>query len=404
MKRAALLTMAIGLLVSAPPWAWAGEPDAAAEDGADRYAVPEGDIAQLVKFLDSLSQFRPGTIEEDIEHRTKFRKALKQAAQRIVQLESDPTSPASQAATFLLLADRVRSIAQGDPQQQRQTAADVKAYLTERIKKGQAGAAAHLATSTAENLEHTGQYEFAADVYKSFAQVLADSENEQLSEMAAKMKASAEQLLAKSKEMPKPPEIEILPKGVLVCLDLQPKCNQKITDLSGPGDFEGNGLAELPRGEETFCRVKFRILDKLIQLAGTNLPDAPEKAEGIPVNEKATRLYVLHAAQWSAPDSTVIGQFTLHYEGGSTASMPIVYGEDVRDWWASDGGTPVTRGRVVWTGSNVVTDPRNVALRLYLSVWENPHPDKKIASLDYVSSKTACAPFCVAISVERPAD
>jgi hypothetical protein len=360
-------------------------------------------VAELVEFIDSLSQFRPSTVEQDIEHRTKSRESLKQAAERIIHLESDPASEASRAAELILLSARVSSIAQADPQQQRKTVADLKAYLKERIEKGQPSAAAGLAASMAEIVQRTGQYAFAAEVYKSFAKMIADSGNEHLSSLVAKMKASAEQLLAKSKEIPKPAEIDIAPKGELVCLDLRPNCNQKTVDLSGPGEFNGNGLAELSRGEGTFCGVKFRILDELIQLAGTQLPDALEKAEGIPLDKKVARLYFLHATQWSAPDSTAIGQYTLHYEDDSTVSMPIVYGQDVRDWWNSDEGNPVSRGRVVWTGGNIVADQYEVSLRLYLSVWENPHPDKKIAALDYVSAKTNCAPFCVAITVERPA-
>jgi hypothetical protein len=43
-----------------------------------------------------------------------------------------------------------------------------------------------------------------------------------------------------------------------------------------------------------------------------------------------------------------------------------------------------------------------IALRLCLSVWDNPHPDKQVATLDFVSSMdTQAAPFCVALTVEE---
>lgn len=42
-------------------------------------------------------------------------------------------------------------------------------------------------------------------------------------------------------------------------------------------------------------------------------------------------------------------------------------------------------------------------LRMYLGVWENPHPEKKLARIEYRSTmKTECAPICVAITVEEP--
>ena len=74
----------------------------------------------------------------------------------------------------------------------------------------------------------------------------------------------------------------------------------------------------------------------------------------------------------------------------------------MRDWWNWDRGRPVTRGWVVWTGSNLVTDEYEVTLRLYLGLWENPHPAKKVESIDFLSTNdTICAPFCVAMTVEE---
>jgi hypothetical protein len=77
--------------------------------------------------------------------------------------------------------------------------------------------------------------------------------------------------------------------------------------------------------------------------------------------------------------------------------------EDVRDWWEFDEGKPVTRGRVVWTGHNLAADKFQVTIRLYLGVWENPHPEKMVKAIDYISSTdTKCRPFCVAMTVEEP--
>ena len=44
----------------------------------------------------------------------------------------------------------------------------------------------------------------------------------------------------------------------------------------------------------------------------------------------------------------------------------------------------------------------NCHLRLYLTVWENPHQEKTVASIDFVSAMTVAAPFCVAITAEGP--
>ena len=33
--------------------------------------------------------------------------------------------------------------------------------------------------------------------------------------------------------------------------------------------------------------------------------------------------------------------------------------------------------------------------------WTNPHPDREIATIDVVSSVSACDPYLVAVTVER---
>jgi hypothetical protein len=37
-------------------------------------------------------------------------------------------------------------------------------------------------------------------------------------------------------------------------------------------------------------------------------------------------------------------------------------------------------------------------------MWKNPHPDKKVISVDCLSKLTSAAPFCVAMTIEEDAD
>ena len=41
------------------------------------------------------------------------------------------------------------------------------------------------------------------------------------------------------------------------------------------------------------------------------------------------------------------------------------------------------------------------SLRLYVTRWENPHPEKKVRTIDFISSTTHAAPFCLAMTVEE---
>ena len=211
------------------------------------------------------------------------------------------------------------------------------------------------------------------------------------------------------------------PKGRLVYLDLTPYTNEALSKSKGM--VAGNDLLELSSGEQTLAGVRFRISDSTIQLGSKLLPGEPSQIEAIPVERRVATLYLLHATQWGnaqfdvadllhatqggnaqfdVADGTNIGHYQINYVDGSQATIPIIYGEDVRDWWSRDHKKLATRGQVVWVGRNAATKQIKIYLRLYLNVWENPHPKKTVASLDYVSAMTVAAPFCVAITAEMP--
>jgi hypothetical protein len=189
---------------------------------------------------------------------------------------------------------------------------------------------------------------------------------------------------------------------------LDSKANQKLVENFHGDDDVGNDLAELPKGKQTFAGAKFMVGEGAIQLRSTMLPHMPEKIVGIKVDQTFAKLYVLHACGWGAAgtsesvsDDTVIGQYKVHYEDNTSVVIPIAYGRDVRDWWNHDNSKPVTRGKVAWSGSNDLSRMFNVSIRLYLSTWENPQPDKKVRSIDYIATgDTAAAPFCVAMTAE----
>jgi len=193
-------------------------------------------------------------------------------------------------------------------------------------------------------------------------------------------------------------------------LELQKKANLKLTD-SFHG-YEGNNLKKLPQGEQVMGGVKFRIGKKMIQLASTRAPNWPAKATGIEVGKTASQIHFLHGTGWGSPntieDGTRIGSYVVHYADKSKQVIPIEYGKDVRDWWNWDDSKPCTRAKIVWRGSNPAADKfsdMGIPLRLYRMSWKNPHPEKTIASIDFISTnKTICAPFCVAVTVEQPSE
>jgi hypothetical protein len=195
-------------------------------------------------------------------------------------------------------------------------------------------------------------------------------------------------------------------------IDFDSLANRKLTDNLGSG-ADDNSLSEMPMGEQVLEGVKFKIGPGLIQLGSKLMDSFPEKVEGIKINHKFSKLHLLHATCFGGgpnqegdpghvKDGTLIGQYLVHFEDGSSEGIPIIYGEDVRDWWFVGGEPGPSRGKVVWTGDNGYATEIGAHLRLYASSWTNPKPDKKVVRIDYVSrkSETPAAPFCISMSVE----
>ncbi len=190
--------------------------------------------------------------------------------------------------------------------------------------------------------------------------------------------------------------------AAFISLDLQAKANHKCNDSFGAGLYPGNTLASLPRGMQTFHGITFQVGDGVIQLGSTQVPKKPDKVTGILVGKKFSKLHFLHATGHSEEQDRRIGAYTVHYEDGTSAMIPIAYGTDVLDWWKYPANPEPIRGKVAWESENEGAKQFSATIRLYLTTWENPHPAKLVTQLDYISAMTNCSPFCVDMTGERP--
>jgi hypothetical protein len=148
----------------------------------------------------------------------------------------------------------------------------------------------------------------------------------------------------------------------------------------------------------------FKIGERLILLRGNLTPQYPAAVNAIPINARFDAFYVLHATMFGSGfgvnDGTEIGTYVVHYADQTAERIPVLYGRDMRDWWHdSDQGEP-SRAALAWGGKNDANSAEG-AIRLFASEWQNPHPEKRVASIDFESKDTACAPFLVAMTVER---
>jgi hypothetical protein len=161
-----------------------------------------------------------------------------------------------------------------------------------------------------------------------------------------------------------------------------------------------NDLSALPQGIQTLQGHQFDVRG-VVQLAGAAEPYLrriyPDTVRGLPVNQSARRIHILHATGWTVGDGTQIAHYVVRYADDSERLIPVVYGYDVRNWWPQPNETPIQRTglRLAWQG------PSNDSIRrLYLSTWPNPQPDLVIKSIDYRSTMSDAAPFLIAITLE----
>ncbi|HVJ84858.1 MAG TPA: hypothetical protein VM452_04390, partial [Caulifigura sp.] len=176
--------------------------------------------------------------------------------------------------------------------------------------------------------------------------------------------------------------------GELRFVDLSRHINHSLTDNLGRG-FEGNSLSELPKGKQKLGDATFQI-EGVVQLGSKVLINEPEKIEGIKVGVKGEKVHFLHATgygggvcdnpthQWYVPKGTHIGEYIVTYDDGATEGIPIVYGEDVRDWFFHEGEAGVERGKIAWVGDNPFSNRNSCRIRLYSLEWKNPYPMKSI--------------------------
>ena len=190
-----------------------------------------------------------------------------------------------------------------------------------------------------------------------------------------------------------------VPRTTIYHLDLTSKANQPLNENPHTNSFANNHLGSLPQGKQKFGGVTFKVEKKMVQLGSQNVKEKPSKIEGIPVGRAFAKLHLLHATSHSEPDGKKIGEYVIHYADKTKASIPLIYGKNVRDWWYGPNDKGITEGKIAWTGTNEGSKSVNKSIRLYLLTWKNPHPKKKVVSIDAVSAGTSCAPFCIAMTI-----
>jgi RNA polymerase sigma factor (sigma-70 family) len=196
--------------------------------------------------------------------------------------------------------------------------------------------------------------------------------------------------------------------GAFVPVDLSAHYNGGL-DKSWTPAYGNNYLSDLGEGRKVLKRVPFEI-HGVVQLQGAEWKrrgyDYPESIEGIRIGMEGRKIHLLHAnSAFEDPMGTVVASLIVHYSDGNQTNFSIRQGIEVMDWWewprALKNHPTDTNTLVAWSGSNPAAEHQGARIRLFDTVFINPHPEKEIQSIDYVSGMAGSAPFMVAMTIEH---
>ena len=198
------------------------------------------------------------------------------------------------------------------------------------------------------------------------------------------------------------------PKAPPELIDLSTNYNSSLDESWHASRRPGNDLSELPHGLQKLDGIEFDLRG-VIQVSGNGAGNARgpfPKMVHIKVGLRCQRLQFLHGTGFREDQGTQIGTYVVHYADGKRQEIPIVYGQDVRDWWAYPQESHQTpRASVAWKGSNGGTRDwgAGVTVQLFRLAWKNPRPDSIIESIDFIGQPVDALPFLLAITAEREA-
>jgi WD40 repeat protein/serine/threonine protein kinase len=183
------------------------------------------------------------------------------------------------------------------------------------------------------------------------------------------------------------------PKAGPQQIDLTPHYNLGLQEL----DLRG-----LATGLQLFGGVRFDVRGIVHLKSQARDYNYPRQVNVFRVGQKCTRLHFLQATSGDDQPERQVGKYILHYADGEIRELPIVYGQDLANYWFR--GAPAIKQSAsaitVWTGMNRDAAQNLESICLYQSTRENPRPRVELVSIDFVSSIAQAAPFLVALTVE----
>lgn len=159
--------------------------------------------------------------------------------------------------------------------------------------------------------------------------------------------------------------------------------------INHTGKFNGMDVTSIKFPvSQTFSDRPFLLIDPSRNMnkavitftGGGHDTQAFKRVDGIAVNHKAHMLWFLQTACW-ANNTNDAGKtqlrYVIHYDDGTTANFDQRVGIEIAEWWDPSN---LPAAKVAWSGRNNMHSP----IGIFVTPWENPHPDKTITSIDAI--------------------
>ncbi len=165
--------------------------------------------------------------------------------------------------------------------------------------------------------------------------------------------------------------------------------NDPAAKIVGWTNQEDNDMRNLPTGRQTFAGVPFDIAAPktavvLYSLSGHN-QDLPKEVKGIEVKHRADALMFFQSQAFGNVGRPYA--YRVNYSDGTSEDVMIESGKQTIDWFSDPApyaDSMATGGTVVgWKGDNNLR--KGLVILLY--EWPNPHPDRQIATVDFLTVK-----------------
>ena len=131
-----------------------------------------------------------------------------------------------------------------------------------------------------------------------------------------------------------------------------------------------------------------------VVLRSTRQPWLPEAARGIRADVRAEALWFLHAGAFLEPGREAF-RYVVRYADGTSLALPMRGYVEFDDWWCHG---PVPGGRDAMPCKPGWLNAKSRGFHVWR--WENPFPEKTIATIDIESACTKTAPIVEAITAE----